>query len=780
MLNKHRLLLPLIAVSVQTAFPATNMLIGSGNLAEIESTPIYLNNGISYTVGGVGNTVFDVTARLRDTLAKLDIGQTPAVKNTWSTSEEYEVWTDRLILRKTTNFYVLDGAVFAQTFNGSTPNIDTSHSSVTSYPINLQDLEVLAQNYINSGEHLNLYAEARDAGNLGVQELISELKKDRGPVTIIETVEFSRLVRTLSDPINAHTIDVLANEAVPGKELNASGLASIKDSRSDTFETGTAFSDDSGGIISYNQKMLNGFTFGNEWSKGVTYDRWWYYAHTSVFAGFGLGLRIPWTADVEVSKRVIPSDDPDKTNYEASIEVETLDADTDFYRSVGVPPVHRYRGKEMPLEAGAGIALQIKVLGVWAINKGRYDPVLGKVIDMGQDFDPPLGPTPMNIITLELPYEQSGFAYNAEYAAVGGDFKADIGVRGDSIDLRVRPYNSWNRSGSVFSKNYRNISLVNEDAPISLSFSIDDSSASEEQLFYNFGPIYDQASYNTSLTITPSARIRGDIYLSMLWDELSDIIVTSNWHPLFTAAFSLPSLGPHAGVDSRLEATHRSKRLLPSTPRAIPHRFSSNSFSGAWDFTISDLGSEPITLIEYIPEEFSIESGSITEGGSYDSNSRAITWNLTNKESIPDSVSYRCLAGNVPTSTVPNPVGSFETSFIADGMVQNLNAAIVDLRHDSIKEAELDLDNYILSQRPTLEEYEIVVSERDAKLTLEEVTDLRPGSMSIVVQDGEATLSLEVEESNDLGVWTTGGSSALQVPIQAGQGKKYFRFKMAD
>ena len=149
--NKHRLLLPLIAVSVQTAFPSTNMLIGSGNLAEIESTPIYLNDGISYTVGGIGNTVFDVTARLQDTLAKLDIGQTPAVKNSWSTSEEYEVWTDRLILRKTTNFYVLNGAVFAQTFNGSTPIIDKSHSSVTSNPINLQDLEVLAQNYINSG-----------------------------------------------------------------------------------------------------------------------------------------------------------------------------------------------------------------------------------------------------------------------------------------------------------------------------------------------------------------------------------------------------------------------------------------------------------------------------------------------------------------------------------------------------------------------------------------------------------------------------------------------------
>ena len=47
----------------------------------------------------------------------------------------------------------------------------------------------------------------------------------------------------------------------------------------------------------------------------------------------------------------------------------------------------------------------------------------------------------MNIATLELPYEDI-LAYNARYAGVGGDFKADIGIRGDSIDLRVKPFNS--------------------------------------------------------------------------------------------------------------------------------------------------------------------------------------------------------------------------------------------------------------------------------------------------------------------------------------------------
>ncbi|MEC7274543.1 MAG: hypothetical protein VXU48_04795, partial [Verrucomicrobiota bacterium] len=584
------LIIPLNFTSLIFASPhysgygTANALLSSGNLADIENIHIYSNEGIAYSVGGIGNTVFDVTARLQSALIKLDSGQTPAVKNNWSTTEEYEEWTDRLILRKTTDFYVLDGAQFAQSFNGGDNFFDPNHNSVTNDPLELQDIEELVQNFINAGGHLELYQEALDAGNLGVEALITELKKDRGPITIVETVEFSRLVKSLDNPIDPYGIDVLVSEPTVDKEVNGSNLAAIKDSRFDSFEVGTAFSEGSAGITSYNQKMLNGFTVGNEWSKGITYDRRWFYAHTSAFAGFGLGIRIPWVADVEVSEKLIPRDDPDRTDYEASIEVETLDADVGFYRSVGIPPVHRYQGKEMPLEAGAGIALKIKVLGVWAINRGKDNPVVGKVIDMSQDFDPPLGPTPMNIATLELPYEDSGLAYNARYAGVGGDFKADIGIRGDSIDLRVKPFNSWNRDGLTYSKNYRNISLTNQGAPISLSFAVDDNSADENQYFYNFGPIYDRASYKTSLTITPKARIRGSINLSEVWSALSDITITSNWHELFTAAFELPSLGPHDGVESEIRATHNSKRLLPIVLRPTPQRYTSSPSSGIWDY----------------------------------------------------------------------------------------------------------------------------------------------------------------------------------------------------
>ena len=82
--------------------------------------------------------------------------------------------------------------------------------------------------------------------------------------------------------------------------------------------------------------------------------------------------------------------------------------------------------------------------------------------------------------------------------------------------------------------------------------------------------------------------------------------------------------------------------------------------------------------------------------------------------------------------------------------------------------------------RPTQAAYDTVVAERDAKYTLEEIVDLRAGSTMIEVENGAATLSMEVEQSSDLGIWTTGGTASVQMNVQPGEDKKFFRFKMND
>ena len=77
-------------------------------------------------------------------------------------------------------------------------------------------------------------------------------------------------------------------------------------------------------------------------------------------------------------------------------------------------------------------------------------------------------------------------------------------------------------------------------------------------------------------------------------------------------------------------------------------------------------------------------------------------------------------------------------------------------------------------------QYLYTQSEYDAKLFIEEVQDLRAGSTMIEIENGQATLSLEVEESSDLAIWATGAVSTIQIPLDAEAGKKFFRFKMTD
>ena len=62
----------------------------------------------------------------------------------------------------------------------------------------------------------------------------------------------------------------------------------------------------------------------------------------------------------------------------------------------------------------------------------------------------------------------------------------------------------------------------------------------------------------------------------------------------------------------------------------------------------------------------------------------------------------------------------------------------------------------------------------------EQISDIRPGSTMIEVQNGQATLSMEVEQSDDLEIWTSGGTTNLQIPIDPNSDAKFFRFKMAE
>ena len=64
--------------------------------------------------------------------------------------------------------------------------------------------------------------------------------------------------------------------------------------------------------------------------------------------------------------------------------------------------------------------------------------------------------------------------------------------------------------------------------------------------------------------------------------------------------------------------------------------------------------------------------------------------------------------------------------------------------------------------------------------SIDDIKDLRLGSTMITVENGEAILSMELEKSDDLEIWTSGGTTDLQIPLDNDTHTKFFRFKMTD
>ena len=67
-----------------------------------------------------------------------------------------------------------------------------------------------------------------------------------------------------------------------------------------------------------------------------------------------------------------------------------------------------------------------------------------------------------------------------------------------------------------------------------------------------------------------------------------------------------------------------------------------------------------------------------------------------------------------------------------------------------------------------------------SKYSLDEIVDLRAGSTMIEVQNGTATLSMEIEKSSDLSNWTFDRTTTVDIPIEDGVGTQFFRFKMTE
>ena len=146
-----------------------------------------------------------------------------------------------------------------------------------------------------------------------------------------------------------------------------------------------------------------------------------------------------------------------------------------------------------------------------------------------------------------------------------------------------------------------------------------------------------------------------------------------------------------------------------------------------------------------------------------------------------DSISYY---KEVEINPDNNSLTSEETSTlynISDSYTTSNPLTIIDKPTDSDVDGIPDvIETYLGNDPNDNSDAQASLDGIQSKYSLDEIVDLRAGSTMIEIENGIATLSMEVEESDDLDleIWTTGGTASVQMDAEAG--KKFYRFKMSE
>ncbi|MDA7666564.1 hypothetical protein N8652_02880, partial [bacterium] len=106
---------------------------------------------------------------------------------------------------------------------------------------------------------------------------------------------------------------------------------------------------------------------------------------------------------------------------------------------------------------------------------------------------------------------------------------------------------------------------------------------------------------------------------------------------------------------------------------------------------------------------------------------------------------------------------------------QSYDAAVASSRQAGRDEVILNPANYGLTTR---EAYNVVAAERDARPTLEEIQEARPGAILLAPnQNGMIELKIDIEETTDLEVWSYKGKS-IEADFPLEPGRQFFRLSL--
>ncbi|MDB4322544.1 leucine-rich repeat domain-containing protein [Akkermansiaceae bacterium] len=315
------------------------------------------------------------------------------------------------------------------------------------------------------------------------------------------------------------------------------------------------------------------------------------------------------------------------------------------------------------------------------------------------------------------------------------------------------------------------------------------------------GSAFNRCAILTSITIPDSVNSIGDLAFANCTRLTSITIgngVTSIGGSAFANCTSLASITIPDSVTSISRAAFCSCTSLTSI--TIPNSVTSigyEAFYGCSSLTSISIP-DSVTSIGYaafgfctslmsitIPDKFVLSLDIIGLGNSFDDQG-------SGKPDTLYPVFNKAVAANDTVSSNTTRIEAIEgqLALLADALaakdaeIANKNERIAQLEDLSavprfnllLEEKEEQIA--ALELRPTQAAYDAVVTEKDARPTLEEIQDARTGSVILTPsEDGTVQLKIEIEESSDLEVWENQGKS-VEAGFPLAEGKKFLRFAL--
>ena len=314
---------------------------------------------------------------------------------------------------------------------------------------------------------------------------------------------------------------------------------------------------------------------------------------------------------------------------------------------------------------------------------------------------------------------------------------------------------------------------------------------------YNYSNNLNYKMFNAStneafVVISGTGVIDGKYILDEYWGELN-LVSQSNWGQIsIQGSIDVP----FQGLDHRLRLV--SPRLETSS-NIFNTPLQSIDFSGFTPATSYESSIETqnnLFTVEkafYSDSNFQIESFASAQAAI---NSYNIDSDLLDSDGDGYAV-WRDDDDNNPSITQANYTLSSALAEIAS--LESQKSSLVAERDARPTQASYDTVEAERDARPTQASYDSVVAERNARLTESEVRDLRLGSSMLEVVDGDATINIELEATDNLGItspaWTPVPESkviihpnylndSIRIEVKAdnesNSGVRFFRFKMND